>query len=214
MKAVVRAKKFFGSRSARAILDRSRRRGRGFILLLALIMVGLQTSPEAQRLLQYDRTCIQDGWRFLTCHFVHWSWVHMVYDVGTFVGLSWMINDKRKLFHVIMFSCLAGSLALYLFNDGMTLYRGISGVNYAILAMLLMRRIRLQQGKARWIGMACLGCICIKSIYQIFTSQAMVQTCLPTGVAIIGVVHLAGILVGVFLGSVKPNPHLIGRILI
>ena len=40
MQIVIRPKKYFGSRVTRAILDGSRHRGRGFILLLAVIMIG------------------------------------------------------------------------------------------------------------------------------------------------------------------------------
>ena len=142
MNIVIRPKKYFDSRLTRAILNGSRHRGRGFILLLAVVMIGLQGPPEVQRLMQYDRNLIEAGqyWRTLTCHFVHWSWVHVAYDVGMFVGLSWMVAERRKVFYVTLFSCLAGSLALYCCNDDITLYRGISGVNYAILVMLLINK--------------------------------------------------------------------------
>jgi hypothetical protein len=73
---------------------------------------------------------------------------------------------------------------------------GISGVNYALLAWLLLARaLEERNWRAAAYG-TVLAAICAKAIFETATGALVVNVCLPPGVQVVAVAHVAGIAVG------------------
>ena len=95
---------------------------------------------------QYDRAAIAagQGWRVLTCHWTHWSFDHLAWDVAAFVvliGLGMRTNGRRVLLTLAL-AAVAIPLAVAIAMPGMQFYRGLSGLDsalFTVVAIPLMR---------------------------------------------------------------------------
>ena len=184
-----------------------RRRWRWGGLVLAVLVAGsvaVQCSPAAQALLQFDRSAIAAGqwWRLLTGNFVHYGWYHLAANLGTFAALCWMaVHRSRAVAAVVTLSALAIGLAVFVGAESITVYRGVSGVDCALLAWVLVSMAAEDRGwrAAGWI--AVLAGVALKSGYEAVTGQVLLPTSAPVGVAVVGVTHVVGIVGGALAAS-------------
>jgi len=175
----------------------------GTVVLAALLA---QVWPAGRDALAFHRPAVAAGewWRVVTGHLVHCDWRHLVADVGAFALLCWIgLRRPRATLAVVMLSAGTAGLAVYLWAGGIAAYRGISGINYALLAWLLLARALEERG---WRGLtygAVLTAICGKAVFEVATGELVVNVCLPPGVQVVAVVHLAGIAVGAAVAIVQ-----------
>jgi len=106
---------------------------------LAAIAIALEFSPSGRSLFIYDRSLVGQGelWRLWTGHLVHFGWAHCAVDTGLFLILSWLFRQASVLWtSLLLVLPPAISTALYVFDQGMRQYGGLSAVNLGLLAFL------------------------------------------------------------------------------
>jgi rhomboid family GlyGly-CTERM serine protease len=156
-------------------------------------------------LLQYDRVAIAGGqwWRVLTCHFVHWSADHLLWDALAFAILLAMCGtrDLRRTLATVGLSALTIPLAIMIFLPQMQTYRGLSGIDSALFGLasaLLLQRLPKSNRFARsgvWIiGIA----FAIKLLIEIATGASVFVDSAAAQFVPVPLAHLVGFAIGLF----------------
>jgi rhomboid family GlyGly-CTERM serine protease len=107
---------------------------------IAAVAVAAFFMPHVGEVLQYDRAAMLDGqwWRALTGHMVHWSGEHLFWDVAMFAVLGWVLERRGARQFALAGVAAAGTISgvLWFAQPEMPTYRGLSGVDTALFAML------------------------------------------------------------------------------
>lgn len=174
-------------------------------LTLALALSSLLISCTfLSETLQYDRTAIANGhfWLLLTGHLSHWSPDHLLWDLLVFVVLGIMAErySRRGLILCLTISAVLISAILWVWQQDMDCYRGLSGLDSALFGFtaLCMTRERICNKDLKGAGIILFAGVAFffKIMYEfctlqtIFTSSATIFTPVP-------VAHLTGCLVGI-----------------
>lgn len=173
-------------------------------IVAASILVQLFTS--AQTALQFDRAGIAAGqvWRLLTGNFVHYSWWHLGANLGVFAILAWIAAGRSTgTAGVVVLSAAAVGAGVYCGADGITTYRGVSGVDCALLAWVLVSMAAQEGGgwAGGYIGVLLLAVA--KAAYETITGQVLLPTSAPTGVEVVNITHLIGLALGTLVAVVS-----------
>ena len=175
-------------------------------LLLAAAAVGAWLAPGVAPLLQYDRSAISHGelWRLLTGHLTHWTADHLLWDALVFLlaGAACERAGRRRYAALLASSALAGSAAVWVGLPAMQTYRGLSGIDTALVAFLTATRLR-----GRW-ATAGISLLLLKLAVEAATGATAFVA--PGGFAPVPLAHAAGAAVGFAFGLRnlhRPNPR-------
>ena len=121
-------------------------------LTATTVVLGLPTLSER---FAYDRGAVAAGevWRFLTGHFTHWTAEHLGWDLLVFVVLAvlWERSGARRSLAVCVFgAALLISTAVWTATPEMTLYRGLSGVDCALVTATAVHLLRGSLRRGQW----------------------------------------------------------------
>ena len=158
--------------------------------------IAIQCWPAAQAVLQYDRGQITMGqhWRLVTGHMVHWGWRHLAGDISALILLCWA-TELRGGWKMIL-TALAGAvviaLAIMIFDPGTAVYRGMSGVNYGLLAWVVMARMAASSGRTAACYATLLAALAVKVLLDVAVPGLIPSVGLPEKIALAGVSHVAG----------------------
>ncbi len=175
-------------------------------VVLAIVLV--QFFPAAQAMLQFDRHAVQDGqvWRVLTCHLTHWSWSHLAADLAAFVALCWLGRGRPyRLFAMLAASFAAVGLTVDFGAGDIAIYRGLSGVNYALLGWVLVTLVVEAGRLTRITCISLLVVVAVKIAFEVAGAGLIPGIGLPDGIATVGVAHAAGLIVGTLAGNKTRN---------
>ena len=165
-------------------------------LLLAALAVGAWLAPGVAPLLQYDRSALSRGelWRLLTGHLTHWTADHLLWDVAVFAaaGAACERGGRRTYAALLAAAALGVSAAVFLALPTMRTYRGLSGVDTALVAYLTVTRLR-----GRW-AMAGISLLLLKLAVEAATGATAFVA--PAGFAPVPLAHAAGAAVGFAFG--------------
>lgn len=113
------------------------------IITLAFAVIALVAAPS-QSLSQWftlERTALGDGeaWRLFTGHLAHWSAEHLFWDVAMFTTLGVLCErrDRMRFVFTLIASALAISLGFLVLCPQFETYRGLSGIDCALMALYL-----------------------------------------------------------------------------
>ncbi len=184
---------------------------------LAGLPVAVFAVPGATARLEYDRVAIAGGeaWRLLMGHWTHWAPDHLVWDVLAFVALGVACERRSpgRCWTTLGVGGLAISLAIWVMEPGLVQYRGLSGLDaalFALLAVLVARGDPASGGGRRlavWLGLAA---FLAKVAYEAGTGTAVfVDT---TGVAVVPLAHAVGALAGLAVGLADLAVPAFGRL--
>jgi rhomboid family GlyGly-CTERM serine protease len=166
-------------------------------MLVALfgLSVIAQLWPRAFELV-CARVAAGEWWRLLTGHLVHCDWSHQLADMGAFVALSCVVwRQSGRWAALVLLSAAAVGLAVFVLG-GVATYRGMSGVDYALLAAALAGLAASEQGTQRAVALCLLVGVVLKAVVEANTGALTVNVCLPEGVVLVGAAHVAGVLAG------------------
>ncbi|MEE9180039.1 MAG: rhombosortase [Vicinamibacteria bacterium] len=181
-------------------------------LLFGALAVVVYSFPALAEALQYDRTAVLGGelWRIATCHWTHWSLDHLLWDLAVFVGLGAACEQMNRSRYL---ACLAASailipVAVLVWLPDMEAYRGLSGLDSALFA-LLATPILAEKLKERSWGWVTLGVgffvgFLLKTAYELATG-ATVFVSSPTDIASVPLAHAVGALMGMLLSWWTPR---------
>lgn len=171
-------------------------------VLAAAVVIGF--FPWLQDALEFNRGAIMAGqwWRVLTCHFVHWSWGHLAGDISAVIGLIWLIRERlaERWFLPAALGVLAfAGASVFISSGDIYLYRGMSGINHAVLGWVLVVKISESAGIARRLSAGALFILFAKIFCESHDIFCL-GTGLPDGIRTVATVHAAGLLAGVAMG--------------
>ncbi len=175
--------------------------------LMAGAVLGIQLIPGLGSLAEFDRHRPFEVWRLGTCHFAHFDGKHLGYDLAMLVLLAAILErrDRRGLVWCLLAAGVAIPLAIAAWQPSLTIYRGASGIDSALFAMLITTTLhgawRTGQRGAfaagTLIAMGFLG----KTGYEVVTGAAVFADSdlfEPVPLA-----HLVGALIGMVLGVAR-----------
>jgi rhomboid family GlyGly-CTERM serine protease len=200
----------FGSAAARRVPCVS--------LAAVLAAVVIQLLPGAAEAFQYERAAVAAGewWRVLTCHWTHFSFDHFLWDVLVLAFLGALCELRsRKAF----LACVAGAavgipLAVHAWRPGLATYRGLSGIDAALFALLavLVLRESLARGRRGWAaasGIAFLA-FAAKIAFEMATATTVFVDSSAAGMVPVPLAHMIGAGAGL-LTAALPAPALRSR---
>ena len=179
--------------------DRGRLRHRLFPHALTLGVVAAAVLagivPGAAALLEYDRAAVAGGelWRLLTCHLAHLSPEHLLWDALTFAGLGWMCEQRGRgrLVLTLVVSAVAIPAVLFVFDPGLAVYRGLSGLDMALAGLLAAGELR----RSPRVAGAALVVLGAKLAYELASGGALFVAL--DGAEAVPLAHAVGAAVGI-----------------
>jgi len=179
------------------------------LLTFAAVVIHLSFSLRIQLL--YDRSALvhHELWRLLTCHWVHLSWDHLLWSAMTFLGLGSLceLMDKKNYYATVAASALLIPTALWWGMPGLVVYGGLSGLDcalYALLMVLLIKR-EIKSRSSVWLAFFSLlfAGLIAKITYETITGLTIFVSNNHSGMVPVPLAHLVGGVVGTGVGILK-----------
>lgn len=158
--------------------------------------------------LQYDRAAISAGqwWRLVTGHWAHWSADHLFWDAMAF-GVFGAIAERRgrTTFVLCVFASAAAiSAGVWLFRPDLQFYRGLSGIDAGLFAMVAIGLgIDAKAGgcwKAFALAAAAVVAFALKTVWELATGSTLFVAATAAGFESLPLAHALGAAVGVAVG--------------
>jgi rhomboid family GlyGly-CTERM serine protease len=189
------------------------------LLSAAAAIVFLRPSLAAE--LQYDRGAIAAGewWRLVSGHWAHYGADHFFWDVLAFgvLGLACEQRSRWRFLICVTASALAVSLSVWLWLPGMTDYRGLSGIDSALFALLFVefwgetvRSGERNERNAVVLLGACLAVFLLKIVFELTTGTNLFVKTLESGPVGVPLAHIAGATVGFMVGLGAVTRRILG----
>jgi hypothetical protein len=174
---------------------------------LGLLAVAAFFAPGIAEGWQYDRAALARGeWtRWIACHWTHWTGSMLFWDGATFIALGAVCErlDRRRFLLGVGAAALAIPAAVWVFEPEIELYRGLSGVESALVALLfallsaLLLRRAWEAGNWRWSGLIVLANAAFvgKTAFELLQGATLFAD-IGAGIATAPLTHVAGLLAG------------------
>lgn len=174
-------------------------------LLFVLLATALGRAPAVADWLQFDRPAILHGevWRLLTGHLVHWSTDQLFWDAFAFGFLGWLCerDDRPAFLRCVVLSALLISLTLLFAAPRMETYRGLSGIDSALFALVALRIGGEAFLDKQWtkIGLVAIvaGGFAAKIGYEFVTGATLFVDSNAGGMIPVPLAHVVGAFVGI-----------------
>jgi len=149
------------------------------VFTLLLGACALVASGMAHRL-EFDRHAVAAGqvWRLVTGHWTHWSSNHLLWDVATFAALGILAERRSRAAFLActLASAVAISAGLWFLRPDVVTYRGLSGIDvglFAVVATGMIRDARTTRHRPTAIlAIAALGALGLKLAWELTTGSA------------------------------------------
>jgi len=159
-------------------------------------------------LLQYQRDAVAAGewWRFATASFVHWSFNQLLWDGIAFAALAFIAAKAwpARFSITLIASALAVPMAIHFFMPDVTTYRGLSGIDSALFALIAVKLARQTRSPMFWL---CMIGFAMKIGFEMFSGSTLFVRALAPGVASLPIAHLIGAAIGI-AAALLPELHL------
>ena len=167
--------------------------------------------PDAADRLQFDRSDVSQHaslWQFVTCHWTHWSASHLFWDclaLGVLASLCERENRARFL------ACVAIAvpvipLILWFTEPWMLTYRGLSGIDSALFALLVTILMQDAVRRADRLGVVLGGLVfagfACKVGYEFLAGQTVFVDSAASGMVPVPMAHVVGAIIGLLSGMV------------
>jgi len=182
-------------------------------LLLTLAAGIIHLFYDLRLQLLYDRSALihHELWRLLTCHWVHLSWDHFFWSAMTFLGLGSLceLMNKKKYYATVAISAGLIPAAIWWGLPGLPVYGGLSGIDCALYALLMVLLIRREIRSRSWPWVSffaiLLAGLIAKIAYETITGLTIFVSNTHSGMVPVPLAHLVGGAVGTAVGfRVKP----------
>ncbi|MDA2926456.1 rhombosortase [Acidobacteria bacterium AH-259-G07] len=178
-------------------------------LLLATAAVVIALAPSAAVWLEYDRVAIEAGelWRAVFCHWTHVSADHLLWDLLMFVALGALCEQasRGRFCACILSSAVLIPLAIWIALPELTTYRGLSGIDSSLFALLAVMELKDGVSNRCWLRVMALSAAVLlfigKTSYEIVTGTTLFVD--SAALVPIPLAHVVGAAVGFVVGFVK-----------
>jgi rhomboid family GlyGly-CTERM serine protease len=132
------------------------------------------------------------AWRIVTCHFTHFTYEQLAWDALAFLvlGIACARRNRGAFQATLLASVLFVPLAVLAFAPNVSTYRGLSGIDSALFALLLT-----MESRRSWMVALCAAGFAMKLIFEM-TTGATVFVASGGAFVAVPVAHLAGALIG------------------
>ncbi|MDQ6954017.1 MAG: rhombosortase [Mariprofundaceae bacterium] len=141
-------------------------------MAISLLCLVATVSPDVFSLFVFDRSAIEHGelWRIFSCHFAHFSPLHLIYNLLVFSIAAAIIeiNSHRKLIWLYIWLSIVISCSLFIIKPDMVYYAGLSGVSCGILYYCALMGL---QSDERWqnISLIIIVIIPAKLLFEVIS---------------------------------------------
>ena len=184
----------------------------GYVTVLVAVATGLIALwPGAESLLEFDRVAIAEGdwWRWVTGHLTHFGVDHFVWDASVFAVLGVMCERRNRTATLacLGFAALLIPAAIWLLMPEMATYRGLSGLDTALFALLGMMTLleKRREGSRGWVvalGLTLLGMVA-KIAWEYYTGGTIFVDSSSGQFVPIPLAHLVGAVVGLLVATFR-----------
>lgn len=176
------------------------------LLISAFVII----APSAAKLsglmtIDFRNITLADSYRVFTCHLLHWSSNHLLWDLAMFTTLGAIAetNMPRRYRWTLVVSALLIPAGVVLHHPEMETYRGLSGIDTAlfglIVADLLGRRLIERNWKsAFWFSLLLFGLLAKMLAETLAGTNIFVS---DTSFVPLPVAHLIGAVIGLVIGA-------------
>ena len=185
-------------------------RDRWLTLFGILVAAFTFVMPSIAGWMEYTRAQSTQAWRFFTCHWTHFDVNHLLWSGSMFVLLAAMLErrGRRRLMLCIVTSALAVSVAVHFAAPGVATYRGLSGIDSALFALLLLDLFREARvagdRRAIWLHTALGLAFSAKLVFEVWTGGSVFVS--AEAYDSVPLAHFVGAASGAGLGATrKPN---------
>jgi rhomboid family GlyGly-CTERM serine protease len=173
-------------------------------LFLVMFAVAASVVPGVADWLQYDRDAIAHGelWRLVTSHFVHWSGNHLFWDALAFGVLGWFCerNSVGSFVRCVGVSALLIPLVLWFALPQMATYRGLSGIDSALFALLATRVAGQAAVDKNWLNLSVVSVVGVgfaaKVGFEVLYGTTLFVDSATAGLIPVPLAHVVGGLAG------------------
>ena len=191
--------------------DRSARRAPALTYAVGVCALLVSLLPEGvARVLELSRTALENGelWRIYTGHLVHASPAHLGWDLLAFVVLAHGCEqrDQARTATTLIAAASVVSIGVLLFDPLLATYRGLSGLDTALFALLVTlhwRRIGGSGLSRPALAVAC-ALLIAKLTFELTTGASAFVA--GTGFVTVPLAHVLGACCGL-LGGLAPTPR-------
>jgi rhomboid family GlyGly-CTERM serine protease len=181
-------------------------------LALAAAALSLPHAAPLAALLDYERLPLLGGrfYNLFTCHLTHWSLDHMLWDVAVFavLGLICELRMRDRFLGCLLIAAVAIPLAIHVFQPDLQTYRGLSGIDSALFALLATSLLQDKIREHNWTAAASIATLCLAFIAKIIIEYATGATLFvnapSSGFVPVPLAHLVGACAGV-VASLYPG---------
>jgi rhomboid family GlyGly-CTERM serine protease len=185
-------------------------------LFLVMFAVAASVVPGVADWLQYDRNAVAHGelWRLVTSHFVHWSGNHLFWDALAFGVLGWFCerNSRGSFLRCVGVSALLIPLVLWFALPQMATYRGLSGIDSALFALLATRIAGQAAADKNWLNLSIVSMVGVgfaaKVGFEVLFGTTLFVDSAAAGLIPVPLAHVVGGLVGLTCGL----PEYVGHV--
>lgn len=159
--------------------------------------------------LQFDRDALAGGawWRLATAHLTHFDGNHLAWDVGVFLALGWAGERAapRTTARALLAAAVAITLAVWAWQPQFAIYRGLSGLDCTLFALVATDLLRQRRAAPRLIGLLALLGLGGKCLLELATGATVFAR--GTGYDPVPLAHLVGATVGVVVPWLEAGPR-------
>jgi len=172
-----------------------------FILLLSLACAAFGAGER----LQYERG--GEWWRLATANVAHWSWDQLMWDGLAFLllGLVCAVRWPSSFYAALIAAGLAIPAAVACYAPTVDTYRGLSGIDSALFALVACRIMREERGRTRGVVAIAFALFIAKIAFEIAAGSTLFVRDLAPGVASLPIAHVVGSIVGILCAFGQPR---------
>jgi rhomboid family GlyGly-CTERM serine protease len=153
-----------------------------------------------------------ERWQWLTSHLTHWSWGHLLWDLGAFIVLSIVCLRALPARYplALAFAAALIPLEIRLLEPQFTSYRGLSGLDSALFGLVVAALWRTQTSLPRLLAVLGACGLVGKTGFELLTGATLFAPEEPVLYLPIPSAHLTGFVAGLLAGlpvrSPRPRP--------
>ena len=166
--------------------------------------------PPLTSALEYRRLAIAGGqiWRFVTCHWTHVSFDHLLWDSLTFLclGIACERRSRPRFMAAVGLTVVLVPPALWFLLPSLRAYRGLSGLDCALFALLAVSVFREEsESRTFWrtIVLIFFSLFLVKVGIEAFSGTTLFVDNAGSGMVPVPLAHIAGGAAGLLAGLVN-----------
>jgi rhomboid family GlyGly-CTERM serine protease len=164
--------------------------------------------PGSHQDLEWRRAAAESGqwWRFATGHLTHFDAQHLAWDLAVFLVLGSLCETRHRVrYAVVLILCgLLIPMALSTLSPEIATYRGLSGLDTALFAMLAAGTLQAARRRRDWVLLTTVSglfaLLLAKMAYEAWTSSTLFVDTASAGFKPVPLAHLVGAAVGMTIG--------------